>query len=182
VDILLGPEMKSTGEVMGIDMDYGSAFAKAQFGAGQKLPLKGNVFVSVKNQDKRDVAHIVKRLADLGFNIVSTSGTAKVLRNNGIEVRELFKIHEGRPNVLDLIKNQEIHLVINTPKGKGPREDEKLIRVTATVHNIPIITTRQGADAAANAIEAILKKGIHVKSIQEYHSKSATPKLERTLS
>jgi carbamoyl-phosphate synthase large subunit len=182
VDILLGPEMKSTGEVMGIDMDYGSAFAKAQFGAGQKLPLKGNVFVSVKNQDKRDVAHIVKRLYDLGFKIVSTSGTAKILRNNGIEVRELFKIHEGRPNVLDLIKNREIDLVINTPKGKGPREDERLIRVTATAHNIPVITTRQGADAATNAIEAILKKGVHVKSIQEFHKKTPLPKLERTLS
>lgn len=173
VDVLLGPEMKSTGEVMGIDVDFGSAYAKAQLAASQKLPLKGNVFVSVKNQDKRDVVHISKRFSDLGFQIVSTSGTAKILRNNGIPVRELFKVQEGRPNVLDLIKNNEIHLVINTPKGKGPREDEKRIRMTATAHNIPIITTLQGASAFVNAIEAILKKGIHVKSIQEFHKELA---------
>ncbi len=168
VDVLLGPEMKSTGEVMGIDSDFGSAYAKAQLAANQKLPLKGNVFISVKNQDKRDVVHISKRLADLGFQIVATSGTAKILKNNGIPVRELFKVQEGRPNVLDLIKNNEIHLVINTPKGRGSREDEKRIRTTATVHNIPIITTLQGASAAANAIESLVKKGISVKSIQEF--------------
>ncbi|MBI1871233.1 MAG: carbamoyl-phosphate synthase large subunit [Chlamydiae bacterium] len=169
VDILLGPEMKSTGEVMGIDEDFGSAFAKAQLAAGQKLPLKGNIFVSVKNQDKRDMVHISKRFSDLGFQIVSTSGTAKILRNNGIPVRELFKIQEGRPNVLDLMKNQEIHLVINTPRGKGPKEDEKLIRVTATSHHIPVVTTLQGAAATVNAIEALLKKGICVQSLQEFH-------------
>ncbi|MBI1883382.1 MAG: carbamoyl-phosphate synthase large subunit [Chlamydiae bacterium] len=169
VDVLLGPEMKSTGEVMGIDDDFGTAFAKAQFGAGQKLPLKGNVFISVKNQDKRDVVHLSKRLASLGFNIVATSGTAKILKNNGVGVRELFKIQEGRPNVLDLMKNQEIHLVINTPRGKGPKEDEKHIRVTATAHNIPIITTLQGASATVNAIEAILGKGLRVRSLQEFH-------------
>jgi carbamoyl-phosphate synthase large subunit len=169
VDVLLGPEMKSTGEVMGIDMDFGSAFAKAELGAGQKLPLSGNIFISVKNQDKRDVVYISKRLADLGFKIVSTAGTAKILRNNGIPVQELFKIQEGRPNVLDMMKNREIHLIINTPRGKGPKEDEKKIRVTATVHNVPIITTLQGASAAVNAIESLHKRGIHVRSIQEFH-------------
>ncbi|MDX9702668.1 MAG: carbamoyl-phosphate synthase large subunit [Candidatus Auribacterota bacterium] len=169
VDILLGPEMRSTGEVMGISHDYGVAFAKTQMGANNKLPLSGKVFISVKNKDKRSIVFIAKKLADLGFHIVSTEGTSKVLRNNGIEVEQLFKIHEGRPNILDLMINKEITLVINTPSGKHTRADERKIRSTAVSHNILCVTTISGAYAIINGIESILKKGLTVTPIQEYH-------------
>ncbi len=169
VDILLGPEMRSTGEVMGISHDYGVAFAKTQMGANNKLPLSGKVFISVKNKDKRSIVFIAKKLADLGFHIVSTEGTSKVLRNNGIEVEQLFKIHEGRPNILDLMINREITLVINTPSGKHTRADERKIRSTAVSHNILCVTTISGAYAIINGIESILKKGLTVTPIQEYH-------------
>jgi len=168
VDTVLGPEMKSTGEVMGIDGDFGMAFAKSQIGAGVNIPLKGKVFISVMNKDKRSIVFLAKKLVDLGFEMVATKGTAKVLANNGIPVQTVFKVGEGRPNIVDQIKNGEIHLVINTPSGKKPKADEVAIRSQSVAHNIPIITTLSGAEAVVNAIES-LKRGMSVKSIQEYH-------------
>jgi len=169
VDTLLGPEMKSTGEVMGIDTDFGIAFIKSQIAAGLKIPLKGRVFISVMNKDKRSIVFVAKKLADFGFEIVATKGTAKVLAKNGIPVQTVFKVGEGRPDIVDRIKNGEIDLVINTPSGKKPKADEVAIRSQSVAHNIPCITTLSGASAAVNGIESLLKRGISVKSIQEYH-------------
>lgn len=174
VDPVLGPEMKSTGEVMGIDKDFGTAFAKSQIAAGQNLPVKGNVFVSVQNRDKRDIVYIVKKLVDLGFRIVSTSGTANVLRKNGIEVSQIPKIQEGvRPNVIDMMKNREIALLINTPSGKNQRGVESTIRSKAILYDVPIITTIAGASASVNGIEAMIRKGFDVKDLKEYHREIA---------
>ncbi len=180
VDTVLGPEMKSTGEVMGIDTDFGMAFAKSQIGAGVNIPLKGKVFLSVMNKDKRSIVFVAKKLADLGFEIVATKGTAKVLANNGITVQTVFKFGEGRPDIVDQIKNGEIHLVINTPSGKKPKADEVAIRSQSVAHNIPCITTLSGAEAAVNAIES-LKRGMSVKSIQEYHRSTpfSSPSLKK---
>ncbi len=168
VDTVLGPEMKSTGEVMGIDADFGMAFAKSQIGAGVNIPLKGKVFISVMNKDKRSIVFLAKKLIDLGFQIVATKGTAKVLTNNGIPVQTVFKFGEGRPDIVDQIKNGEINLVINTPSGKKPKSDEVAIRSQSVAHNIPCVTTLSGAEAVVNAIES-LRRGMSVKSIQEYH-------------
>jgi carbamoyl-phosphate synthase large subunit len=170
VDTVLGPEMKSTGEVMGIDTDFGVAFAKSQISAGASVPLKGRVFISVMNKDKRSIVFVAKKLIDLGFELVATKGTAKVLTNNGIPVQTVFKVGEGRPNIVDRMKNGEVKLVINTPSGKKPKADEVAIRSQAVAHNIPIITTLSGAEAVVNGIESLLKKGMSVKSIQEYHA------------
>jgi carbamoyl-phosphate synthase large subunit len=169
VDTVLGPEMKSTGEVMGIDTDFGVAFAKSQISAGTSVPLKGRVFISVMNKDKRSIVFVAKKLVDLGFELVATKGTAKVLANNGILVQSVFKVGEGRPDIVDRMKNGEVQLVINTPSGKKPKVDEVAIRSQAVAHNIPIITTLSGAEAVVNGIESLLKKGMSVKSIQEYH-------------
>lgn len=169
VDTVLGPEMKSTGEVMGIDLDFGIAFAKSQIGAGTSIPLKGKVFLSVMNKDKRSIVFVAKKLVDLGFGLVATKGTAKVLSNNGIPVEPVFKVGEGRPDIVDRMKNGEIQMVINTPSGKKPKADEVAIRSEAVAHNIPCITTLSGAEAVVNGIESQKKKGISVKSIQEYH-------------
>jgi carbamoyl-phosphate synthase large subunit len=171
VDTVLGPEMKSTGEVMGIDMDFGLAFAKSQMAAGVSIPLKGRVFISVMNKDKRHIVFIAKKLTDLGFEIMATKGTAKVLANNGIPVQIVFKVGEGRPDIVDRIKNGEIDLVINTPSGKKPKADRVTIRSESVAHNIPCITTLSGASAAVNGIESLLKRRISVNSIQEYHQK-----------
>lgn len=170
VDAILGPEMKSTGEVMGIDATFGCAYAKSQIAAGQKLPTKGNVFISVKNQDKRNIVFVAKKLADLGFKIVATSGTAEALKSNDIDVQVLPKLHEGRPNAIDLLKDGKISLIINTPSGKTTKEDEMKIRSLAILYNIPLITTVSGAQASVNGIENLIKKPkISVKSLQEYH-------------
>jgi carbamoyl-phosphate synthase large subunit len=169
VDTVLGPEMKSTGEVMGIDSTYGIAFGKAQIAAGQKLPQKGKVFISVKNRDKRSVIFIAKKLWELGFRIVATRGTAKALVQNGIPVDMIFKVLEGRPNVVDLIKNREIALIINTPSGRKPKQDQVSIRSEAVAHNIPIITTISGAAASVNGIDALMKEELQVQTLQEYH-------------
>ncbi|UCD71037.1 MAG: carbamoyl-phosphate synthase large subunit [Syntrophobacterales bacterium] len=170
VDTVLGPEMKSTGEVMGIDADFGMAFAKSQMAAGQALPHNGTVFISVMNKDKRHVVFIAKKLVDLGFYIVATAGTAKVLAKNGISVKTVHKVNEGRPHIVDLIKNGEIHLIINTPSGKKPKADEVAIRSEAVIHDIPCITTISGASAAVNGIESMIHSEISVQSIQEYHN------------
>ena len=169
-DAILGPEMKSTGEVMGIDSTFGAAYAKSQIAAGQNLPIKGNVFISVKNQDKRNIVFVAKKLADLGFKIMATSGTADALSNNDIEVKTLPKLHEGRPNIIDLIKDNKIAMIINTPAGKATKEDEAKIRNQAVMYSVPLITTISGAQASVNGIENIIKKkNISVTSIQEYH-------------
>ena len=169
VDTILGPEMQSTGEVMGIDRDFGRAYAKSQIAAGQELPREGTVFVSVKDRDKRVIIMIARGLMDLGFQIVATYGTGKVLERNGVPARHVFKVGEGRPTVVDLIKNGEIQLVINTPSGKRPKADEVAIRTAALQHNIPIVTTIAGASATVEGIAALIKGAIDVRPLQEYH-------------
>ncbi len=170
VDPVLGPEMKSTGEVMGIDYDFGLAYYKAELAAGMKLPTEGTVFISVKDKDKNEkLVEIAKKLKELGFRIVATSGTAKFLRTNGIDVEVIPKISEGRPNVIDEIINKRIDLIINTPKGKKERSEGYLIRRTAVDFGIPYITTLAGAMAAVKGIEAMKKAKMTIKSIQEYH-------------
>ena len=180
VDIILGPEMKSTGEVMGIDVDFGRAYAKAEIAAGHHLPTKGNIFVSVKDSDKRDIVYIAKALEDLGFNLIATGGTAKVLERNGIKVRAIHKIAEGRPNAIDLIINKEIDLIINTPVGKGAKTDEGRIRSFAVSHGIHVVTSIAGAQAAVQGIEAILKKKMEVRALQDYHPQYGHPKPVRS--
>jgi carbamoyl-phosphate synthase large subunit len=170
VDILLGPEMMSTGEVMGISEDFGTAFSKAQAGAGQFLPQKGRVFISVQENDKRNIVFISKKLYEMGFEILATDGTAKILRNNNMKVRVLKKMHEGSPNVLDAVKNGEIDLIINTSCGKKPHKDGALIRSAAVMRGIPCITTLAGAQASVNGIESMIGKKETVKSLQEYYA------------
>src|SRR5689334_21494805 len=167
-DILLSPEMRSTGEVMGLDADLGIAYAKSQMAANSPLPTKGRVFISVSDAHKKDVPEVAKLFADLGFELVSTSGTATVLEKAGLKVQRVFKLSEGRPNAIDLLKNREIQLVINTPSGATPREDEVKIRTTAVYTNTPIMTTLSGAKAAVLGIAALRKSGYDVKTIQEY--------------
>jgi carbamoyl-phosphate synthase large subunit len=167
-DILLSPEMRSTGEVMGIDSDLGIAYAKSQMAAGAPLPMKGRVFISVSDAHKKEVVSVAKLYADLGFSLVSTPGTAAVLQKAGLTVQQIFKLSEGRPNALDLLKNREIQLVINTPAGQTPRADEVRIRTTAVYTNTPIMTTLSGARAAALGIAALGKSGYQVKTLQEY--------------
>jgi len=168
-DILLSPEMRSTGEVMGLDADLGIAYAKSQMAAGGPLPLTGRVFISVSDAHKGEVAEIAKQFADLGFELVATGGTATVLEKAGLGVRRIFKLAEGRPNAVDLLKNRELHLVINTPAGQTPRADEVRIRTTAVYTNTPIMTTISGAKAAALGIDALKRSGYGVKTLQEYH-------------
>jgi carbamoyl-phosphate synthase large subunit len=177
VDSLLGPEMKSTGEVMGIDRDFGAAFAKSQTAAYGSLPTGGTVFVSVANRDKRSLVFPVKRLADLGFKVLATEGTAEMLRRNGIPctvVRKHFEeAGEGRADrtAIDAINAGEVGMVINTPYGNsGPRIDGYEIRSAAVTMNIPCITTVQGASAAVQGIEAVIRGDIEVRSLQELHA------------
>jgi carbamoyl-phosphate synthase large subunit len=168
-DILLSPEMRSTGEVMGLDADLGIAYAKSQMAAGAALPLSGKVFISVSDAHKKHVAAVAKQFADLEFELVATVGTAAVLEKAGLKVERIVKLLEGRPNVIDLLKNKEIQLVINTPSGAVPREDEVKIRTTAIYTGTPIMTTLSGAKAAARGIAALKKSGYSVKTLQEYH-------------
>ena len=168
-DILLSPEMRSTGEVMGLDSDLGIAYAKSQMAANSPLPLKGRVFISVSDAHKKDVVPVARQFAELGFEIISTSGTASILEKAGLTVRRIFKLAEGRPNAIDLLKNNEIQLVINTPSGEAPRADEVKIRTTAVYTNTPIMTTLRGARAAALGIAALKKSGYAVRTLQEYH-------------
>jgi carbamoyl-phosphate synthase large subunit len=170
-DILLSPEMRSTGEVMGLDADLGIAYAKSQIAAGGPLPLQGRVFISVSDAHKPYAAEVARLFTDMGFELISTSGTATVLENAGLKVQRVFKLNEGRPNTIDLLKNREIQLVINTPSGQTPREDEVKIRTTAVYTNTPIMTTLSGAKAAALGIAALRKSGYGVKTIQEYFPK-----------
>jgi carbamoyl-phosphate synthase large subunit len=168
-DILLSPEMRSTGEVMGLDADLGVAYAKSQMAANSPLPTSGKVFISVSDAHKKEVISVGKLFSDLGFELAATSGTAAVLEKAGLKVQRTLKLLEGRPNVIDLIKNKEIHLVINTPAGQAPREDEIKIRTTAIYTGTPIMTTLSGAKAAALGIAALKRSGYAVKTVQEYH-------------
>jgi carbamoyl-phosphate synthase large subunit len=170
VDTVLGPEMRATGEVMGIATDLGLALARAQSATGAALPAKGTVFVSVSNRDKRAIVFPVKRLADLGFRILATGGTAGLLRRAGIEVGAVAKVSEGHPNPADLIGGGEVDLVINTPFGRGPRGDGYYIRTAAAAAGVPCITTLPGAFAAVQGIEALLRDGEEPRSLQEYHA------------
>ena len=168
-DILLSPEMRSTGEVMGLDADLGIAYAKSQMAANAPLPSSGNVFISVSDMHKPDAAAVAKQFADLGFELLATNGTATVLEKAGLKVQRIHKLQEGRPNAVDFLKNKQIQLVINTPAGQTPREDEVKIRTTAVYTNTPIMTTLSGAKAAALGIAALRKSGYSVKTVQEYH-------------
>jgi carbamoyl-phosphate synthase large subunit len=170
IDITLGPEMRSTGEVMGLDGDIGSAYAKAQMAAQPALPDGGNVFISVKDRDKAAVVEIAKDFADLGFTIFATAGTAAVLEENGIPAKPLFRLNEGRPTALDMIKNGEIQFIVNTPSGEQPRKDEVIIRSAAVANRIATMTTLRAARASAAAIRAMRDRGLQVKSLQEYHA------------
>jgi carbamoyl-phosphate synthase large subunit len=166
--IVLGPEMRSTGEVMGLDEDLGVAFAKAQAAAKPGLPTSGNVFLSVKDADKPRAVALARQLEELGFSLYSTGGTAKVLTEAGLKVAKLAKIEEGRPTAVDLIKNGQIQLVINTPAGMIPRKDENKIRSAAYAHSVCIMTTLTGAQAAVEGIKALRSKRVGVKPIQQY--------------
>jgi carbamoyl-phosphate synthase large subunit len=168
-DILLSPEMRSTGEVMGLDADLGIAYAKSQMAAGGPLPMSGRVFMSVSDAHKRHAAEVARLFAELGFELIATSGTAAVLEKAGLKVQRIFRLQEGRPNALDYLKNREIQLVINTPAGQTPRADEVRIRTTAVYTGTPIMTTLSGAKAAALGIAAMKKAGYGVKTLQEYH-------------
>ena len=168
-DILLSPEMRSTGEVMGLDSDLGIAYAKSQMAANSPLPLSGRVFISVSDHHKKGVAPVARQFVDLGFDLVATSGTAAVLEAAGLKVERILKVSEGRPNAIDLLKNKEIQLVINTPGGATPRADEIKIRTTAVYTGTPIMTTLSGARAAALGIAALKKTGYSVRTLQEYH-------------
>ncbi|MCX8093305.1 MAG: carbamoyl-phosphate synthase large subunit [Candidatus Goldbacteria bacterium] len=174
VDSVLGPEMKSTGEVMGIDTDFGLAYYKSQIAAGQKIPQKGTVFISVKNKDKRNIIPIAKQFENEGFKIIATEGTANVLFNSGVKVEKVKKVHEGRPNIIDWIKDKKVDLIINTPVGKGPRSDDFEIRRNAILFGVPYTTTLSGAQAIITAITSIRKKKLTIKSLQEYYKNKKT--------
>lgn len=166
--IALSPEMRSTGEVMGLDQDLGVAFAKAQAAAKPGLPTGGNVFLSVKDEDKPRAVDLARRLARLGFKIFSTGGTARILLENGVDATRLAKINEGRPTAVDMLKNNDMHLVINTPGGMIPRKDENTIRAAAYAHNVCLMTTVMGAFAAVKGIESQVEADIGVRPIQDY--------------
>ncbi|MGK7932631.1 MAG: carbamoyl-phosphate synthase large subunit [Microcystaceae cyanobacterium] len=170
-DTLLGPEMRSTGEVMGIDSDFGKAFAKAEIAAGVDLATGGTVFISMSDRDKLATVPVAKNLVDLGFKLVATSGTKKVLEESGIEgVEVVLKLHEGRPNVIDWIKNKQIQFIINTPGGEEPKMDGRKIRRAALDYKLPIITTIAGAKATVAAIRSLQNEELDVKAIQDYHA------------
>jgi carbamoyl-phosphate synthase large subunit len=169
VDVILGPEMKSTGEVMGIDKDFGLAYAKAQAASKNKIPTSGKIFISVKDKDKPHMADIARRLSELGFHLIATRGTKQYLESRGINVELINKVMEGRPHVVDMIKNREVNFIINTVTGAQAQKDSLSIRRSALQHNIPYTTTISGAKAVLMAIEMLLKKELSIKSIQEYH-------------
>jgi carbamoyl-phosphate synthase large subunit len=172
VDLLLGPEMRSTGEVMGIDKNFGLAFGKAEAAAGVKLPTKGTVFISVANRDKRSVVFPAKRLQDLGFHLVATRGTAQVLRRAGVEVDEIPKVSAptipGQKNVVERIASGDMEMIFNTPFGRGARTDGYYIRTASVEAGVPCITTMAGIAAAVQAIEALMSGTVGVRRLQDY--------------
>ncbi|HZU30091.1 MAG TPA: ATP-grasp domain-containing protein, partial [Candidatus Angelobacter sp.] len=173
VDTVLGPEMKSTGEVMGSADTFGEAFAKAQLSAGQALPTKGTVFISVTDRYKQESVELAKRFVEMGFSLVATHGTADRLEKAGLSVERVYKVKEGRPNVVDLIKGDRVQLVVNTPHGAEPWFDEKAIRRAAVTTRVPTITTLAAAWAAADGIAALQSNEVNVRSLQQWHSESA---------
>ncbi|MBU4377389.1 MAG: carbamoyl-phosphate synthase large subunit [Candidatus Omnitrophica bacterium] len=176
VDPVLGPEMRATGEVMGMADTFGLAFYKAEEASGSKLPLEGNVLLTVADKDKTHLLPIAKRIKKLGFKIYSTEGTSEFLREKGVENDTVKKLHEGRPNIADMIKNKEIHLIINTPVGRSGKYDDSYIRMMAIQHKIPYITTLTAAEASVEGIEAMKKSKVVPKSLQDYHKELAEPK------
>jgi carbamoyl-phosphate synthase large subunit len=173
VDTILGPEMRSTGEVMGVSTSFGQAFAKAQLAAGQRLPREGTVFLSVNDRDKRHVAALGQELAALGFRLFATRGTAAALQAAAVAAEPVYKVNEGRPNIVDLVKTGKIDLVINTPLGRESFYDEKSIRRAAIRYNIPCITTLSAAHAAARGIRALRGQGTEVAALQDLHRERA---------
>jgi carbamoyl-phosphate synthase large subunit len=174
VDTILGPEMKSTGEVMGIGESFGLAYAKAQIAAGLRVPTEGQVFISVNDHDKPGMIPIARDLAKMDFKLVATSGTAAILRKEGLRVDKVFKVNEGRPNVVDLIRNGSLAMLINTPLGQASRYDEKSIRHAAVQHGVSCITTLSAAAAVVSGIEAQRRQAIGVISLQELHQSAAS--------
>ncbi len=170
VDTILGPEMRSTGEVMGVAETFGDAYAKAQLSAGVILPKGGVAFVSVNERDKRSISSLANGFRELGFDLVATSGTARKLRDEGLDVESVYKVNEGRPNIVDLIRSERVDLVVNTPLGKESFFDEKAIRRACIQYGTPCITTLSAADAAVRAIQALQRDQVHVLSMQEYHA------------
>jgi carbamoyl-phosphate synthase large subunit len=171
-DPVLGPEMRSTGEVMGVGRDFGSAFAKAQYGTGVGLPLRGTVFITVNDKDKQNVVPIARGLAELGFQLVATGGTAESLVGAGLACQTVYKVNEGRPNGVDMMKNGEIQLILNTPLGRESYFDEKALRRTATQRGIPLITTLSGGHAAVEAIRALQSGPLEVRTLQEIYAEA----------
>ena len=167
-DIILGPEMKSTGEVMGIDKNFELAFYKSQLGSNIPLPKKGKIFISIKDEDKRKIIEPAKSLVSFGFDLIATGGTATFLKNNKISCEIVKKVFEGRPNIVDLMISNEIDLVINTVEGLKSIEDSFSLRQTALLNNIPYYTTIQGAIAVTSAIKSVINKKIDVHSLQSY--------------
>ena len=161
--------MKSTGEVMGIGSDFGQAYAKAQLGAGQRLPLSGTVFISVGDEDKADVLPVAKQFADMEFDILATDGTWSHLSANGIPAERINKVSQGQPHAADAIKNGRIQLIINTGTGDEPRRDGYTIRRSALKFKVPYATTTAGALAVCRAVSALREKSFEVKAIQDYH-------------
>jgi carbamoyl-phosphate synthase large subunit len=169
VDILLGPEMKSTGEVMGIDANFGLAYAKSQAGAGCSLPLQGTAFFSVRDHDKPEALEVARRLSALGFALMATTGTVAYFAEHGLKAEHVLKVKEGRPNIVDRMKNADVQIVFNTPRGQRSTLDERAIRRNAIELGIPCITTMAGARAAGEAIAALQSGELTVRSLQEYH-------------
>jgi carbamoyl-phosphate synthase large subunit len=171
VDTILSPEMKSTGEVMGIAPGFGEAFFKAEMAAGDPLPLSGTIFLSINNQSKEALLGEMKLLHEIGFRMVATEGTALFLNGHGIPCERVLKVSEGRPNIIDLVKNGQIGLIINTPTGKIPKHDAFSIRQAAVRYRVPVITTISAAKAAVQGlVEVKSRKDVSVRSIQEYHA------------
>jgi carbamoyl-phosphate synthase large subunit len=174
VDPALGPEMRSTGEVMGVGVNFGEAFLKAQISAGARIPEKGTVFISVNDHDKAEAVGVARRFAELGFSIVATRGTASALRNSGVACKTVFKVNEGRPNAVDLLKGGKVQMAIYTTTGAPAFQDEKAIRRAAVQYRVPCITTMSGAHAAAEAVAARLRDPIRVWNLQEIHQAKET--------
>jgi carbamoyl-phosphate synthase large subunit len=168
VDVMLGPEMRSTGEVMGIDADFGRAFAKSQLGGGSKVPVEGIVFISVKDTDKQSMVPAARRLQELGFRVIATGGTADYLRQHGLVVERVNKVLEGRPHIVDRMKDGGVQLVFNTSEGKQAIADSFTLRRAALMHRIPYYTTVAGARAAVEGIAAVKAGALDVAPLQSY--------------
>jgi carbamoyl-phosphate synthase large subunit len=172
VDPTLGPEMRSTGEVLGIADSFGLAFFKSQEAAGQKLPDKGTVLITISPKDRQDILEVARYLSGAGFSLLATEGTQKFLAENNVTAKPIKKVHEGRPNIVDALHNKEIQLIINTPIGKSSMHDDSYIRKTAIKYKTPYVTTAAAAKAAAEGIRAYIEKreGTGIKSLQAYHA------------